>query len=119
MRKILLFLGLFVAISSQACEFEFGTKGDATKCKAGDEIVINVKLTLTHRNCKVAAKDTKFKFDGIQVLGATEWSQEAPNVFTRQIKAKVLADAKKKISLSATRNCEKDGGYGLFTLDKL
>lgn len=119
MRKILLFIGLVVAIATQACEFDFTTKGNLKNCKAGDEIVINVKLTLTHRTCKVAAKETKFKYDGIQVLGATEWTQESPTVFTRQIKAKVLADSKKKISLSATRTCDKEGGYGVFTLDKL
>lgn len=119
MRKIILLLALTIATVAQACEFEFGTKGDLKNCKAGDEIVINVRLSLTHRSCKVAAKDTKFKFEGIQIVGATDWVTESPSVFTRQIKAKVLADNKKKITLSATRTCDKDGGYGVFTLDKL
>lgn len=117
------FAVLFVMLLSalcyaDACHFELSSVGDKKSCKAGDEIIINVKLALTHRNCRVAAQDTKFKYDGIQVLGATEWKQETPGVFVRQVKAKVLNDSKKKIMLTATRTCDKDGGYGVFTLDK-
>lgn len=110
---------LIVGISHvQACHFEFSTQNNEKTCKAGEELIINVKLVLTHRNCKVAAQDTQFKYGGIQVIGATEWKQESPGVFTRQIKAKVLNDNKNKIMLSATRTCDKDGGYGVFTLNK-
>lgn len=111
-----LLTGVFYA---SACHFEFSTQGGEKKsCKPGEELVINVKLTLTHRNCKVAADQTKFKFDGINITGATDWKQESPGVYTRQVKAKVLEDGKKKIMLSATRTCEKDGGYGVFSLTK-
>ncbi len=116
---ILLCMMLVGAFYAQACHFEFTTPGGEKKsCKPGEELVINIKLTLTHRNCKVAAQETKFKFDGIQVTGATDWKQESPGIYTRQVKAKVLNDGKKKIMLSATRTCDKDGGYGVFTLDK-
>ena len=80
MRTIILLLALTIATITQACEFEFGTKGNIKNCKAGDEIIITVRLSLTHRNCKVAAKDTKFKFEGIQVVGATDWVAESPLV---------------------------------------
>ncbi|MBP1664753.1 MAG: hypothetical protein H6Q19_1893 [Bacteroidetes bacterium] len=110
---------LFFSISVvSACNFEFTTKDNKTSVKPGDEFVINVKLSLIHRNCKVAAKDTKFKFEGMEIVGATDWKQESPMVFTRQIKAKANKDNSKKIMLTATRSCEKDGGYGVFTLPK-
>jgi hypothetical protein len=121
MKKIGLIFALFIGIvvTGQACDFEFTTKDNLKNCKPGDEIVINVKLTLIHRNCVIAAKDTKFKYDGLQVLSATEWKQESPGVFSRQIKVKILDDKKDKIKLTATRTCDKEGGYGVFTLDKV
>lgn len=120
MKKFFLMLILsFLYIGSiSACDFEFNTKDNKKTVKAGDEVVINVVLNLTHRTCKVAAKDTKFKFDGIQILGATEWKQESAMVFTRQIKVKVLNDGKKNITLTATRTCDKEGGHGAFSLPK-
>jgi len=113
-----LFLGASM-FSVMACHFEFSTEGgEKTGCKTGEEFVLTVKLVLTHRNCSVAASQTKFKTDGIQVVGAKDWVQVSPTTFTRQIKVKVLDDGKKKISLLATRTCDKDGGNGLFTLEK-
>lgn len=111
-------LALFFVSGIFACDFEFTTKDNLKSVKAGDEVVINVKLSLTHRSCKVAAKDTKFKFDGIEIVGATDWKQESAMVFTRQIKAKVSKDNKPQIMLTATRTCDKDGGHGVFTLQK-
>jgi len=120
MKKLgILICFLVVGLSNaMACHFEFSTPENRKICKAGEELIVNVKLTLIHRNCKVAAQSTQFKYSGIQVLGATDWKQESPGIFTRQIKTKVLNDNKKKIMLSASRTCDKDGGYGVFTLDK-
>jgi hypothetical protein len=122
MKKIILLL-FFAAISfssAMACHFEFSTESAEKKtCKTGDILVLNIKLVLTHRNCSVAASQTKFKTDGIQVVDATEWKQESPLVFTRKVKVKVLASDKNRISLLATRSCDKDGGNGIFMLDKI
>jgi len=118
-KSLLITLFLFVGIvTSMACNFEFSTKEDKKTCKAGEEFVIDVKLTLTHRTCVVTPDQTKFKPEGIQVLGATKWKEVTPGVWTRQIKVKVLDDSKKKIALSATRTCEKEGGYGIYSLNK-
>jgi len=112
----LILSGVFYA---NACRFELTTQGGEKKsCKAGEELVINVKLTLTHRNCNHSPQETKFKFDGLQILGTTDWKEEATGVYVRQVKAKVLDDGKKKIMLSAQRTCDKDGGYAVFTLNK-
>lgn len=120
MKKLILISLLLLSglITASACDFEFSTEGNKKSCKAGDEMVINVKLSLTHRVCKVAAKDTKFKIEGIKVLGATDWKEESTGVFTRQLKVKVLDDNSKKITVTTTRTCDKEGGYGVFTLPK-
>ena len=120
MKKIVVLLMLFALVITQAmaCHIEITSQSDTKKCKPGDELILAIKLTLTHRNCKVSVQDTKFKYDGIQILGATEWKQESQGVYERQVKVKVLNDNKKKIILSATRSCDKDGGYWVFTLDQ-
>jgi hypothetical protein len=119
MKKLVLFVVLLMAsLSIFACDFEFSMPDAKKSCKAGDELVLNVKLILNHRNCPIAIKDTKFKMDGVSMVAATDWKEVSPGVFTRQLKMKVNADNKQKISLSATRTCEKEGGYGIFTLPK-
>lgn len=117
-RMVLLALFVFVAFQSFACHINFQAQGNPKSCKANETLIITVKLTLTHRTCKVAAQETKFKYDGVQIVGATPWKEESAGVFVRQIKAKVLNDKKGKILLSASRTCDKEGGYGTFTLPK-
>jgi hypothetical protein len=120
-RKIALLLLVFsvATLSALACNFEFTTDGNKKSCKAGEEFVINIKLTLTHRTCTVAPAQTKFKTDGFDVIAATTWKEATPGVWTRQVKVKVKADAKKKMTLTATRTCEKEGGLGVYALDIL
>jgi len=101
-----------------ACDFKFSTEGDKKSCKTGEIFVIDVKLTLTHRTCIVTPEQTKFKPEGIEVVAATKWKETSPGIWTRQIKVKVLDNKLKKISLSATRTCDKEGGYGIYSLDK-
>ncbi len=120
-RKIAL-VSLLVALSTLsvvACDFVFTTEGNKKTCKPGEEFVLSVKLTLTHRTCAVAPAQTKFKTDGFDVVSATTWKEASPGVWTRQIKVKVKADAKKKMTLTATRTCDKEGGLGTYSLDIL
>lgn len=118
MKKLFLLLTLSLVFvgNAFACDFEFSTNSNQKSVKQGEEIVINVVLKLTHRSCKVAAKDTKFKFDGMKIISATDWKQSDSMIYTRQIKAKVLNHGGKNILLIATRLCNKDGGRGVFTL---
>lgn len=118
-RKIAL-LALLISVttlSAMACDFAFTTEGNKKTCKPGEEFVLSVKLTLTHRTCAVAPAQTKFKTDGFDVVSATTWKEASPGVWTRQIKVKVKADAKKKMTLTATRTCDKEGGLGTYSLD--
>ena len=120
-RKIALIVLVFSVstLSALACSFEFTTDGNKKTCKPSEELVVNVKLTLTHRTCVVAPAQTKFKTEGFDVVAATAWKEATPGVWTRQIKIKVKADATKKITLTATRTCEKEGGLGTYSLDIL
>ncbi len=121
MKHKFLFLAAFFfsTIVANACNFKFTTDNNAKNCHSGDVITINVTLTLTHRSCQVAAAQTKFKTDGFQVVSASNWEQENPTTFTRKVKVKVLDDKKNKITLTAVRTCDKEGGLGVFTLPKI
>jgi hypothetical protein len=118
-RKITLALlaTVFTTLSALACHFEFSTEGNKKTTKPGEEFVLNIKLVLTHRTCTVAPAQTKFKTEGFDVVSATTWKEATPGIWTRQVKMKVKADAKKKITLTATRTCDKEGGLGVFSLD--
>ena len=120
-RKIALIALAFgiATLSALACNFDFTTEGNKKACKPGEEFIINIKLTLTHRTCTVAPAQTKFKTEGFDVVAATTWKEASPGVWTRQVKVKVKADAKKKMTLTATRTCDKEGGLGVYSLDIL
>lgn len=120
-RRIALIVLVFslTTLSALACHFEFTTDGNKKACKTSEEFIINVKLTLTHRTCTVTPAQTKFKTEGFDVVSATTWKEATPGVWTRQVKVKVKADAKKKITLTATRTCDKEGGLGTYSLDIL
>lgn len=103
----------FGLIEVKACEFDFKiTSENKQLYKVGDEIVVEVLLTLTHRNCPDALDNTKFDFTGIKALGATKWKELPSGKFERKFKLQVIEDAKGKCILSAKRTCDKDGGAG-------
>jgi len=120
MKKIvyLLVVLLCTAISASACQFSISTEKDKKYCKVGEVFDINVKLTLVHRNCSLAPSETKFVTEGLVVKKASDWKETSPGIWTRKIKVKVLKNDKKSVKLTATRSCDRDGGYGTFTLVK-
>ncbi len=102
-----------VAINAKACEFNFKiTSEEKQTYKVGDEIVVEVLLTLTHRNCPEALELTKFDFTGVKALGATKWKELPDGKYERKFKLQVTEDPKGKHLLNATRTCDKDGGFG-------
>ena len=118
-RLYVLLIFVFSVFSlANACDFTFRVNGNMKECHPGDIIEVTVELSLTHRVCNVAPSQTKFKIDGIKVLGASEWKQLSPTKYERVIKMEVLKDNKKNITLMATRTCTKEGGSGIFTMAK-
>jgi hypothetical protein len=112
-------LAFSVFTAANACDFDFRVNGNKTSCHPGDIVEVTVGLTLTHRVCNVAPAQTKFKIDGVKVLQASAWKQTSANKFERVVKMEVLNDGKKKITMIATRTCDKEGGTGTFTMTKL
>ncbi len=123
MRKILIsvisviLLGLWAA-PLLACEVDWEVIGDKKdKYDAGDVLIVKVTVFLTHRNCPEGIKATKFKTDGLKVIQATRWNESSPEVWDRKLKLKVTGNKSKKVKISADRECEKEGGHGVLTLE--
>ena len=114
---------LFLTFSPQevnACEIEFEViKGKKEVYNAGDTIVVKVNVSLTHRSCPVAIKKTKFKLKGMRVIKSTGWKQLSTMEYERKLKIVITDTGGKKVSLTAIRECEKDGGFGSLKLETL
>ncbi|MFH2144115.1 MAG: hypothetical protein ABIJ97_16940 [Bacteroidota bacterium] len=120
--KAILLIGmLFLVLNIQksiACEIEFEIDGEKKEqYKVGDEVVIKVKITFTHRVCTVGIKQTKFESKGVKILTATDWKETSPGVWERKLKIKIEEPKKGKVELSATRTCDKEGGFNSIVLN--
>ncbi len=121
---IIIMLGLFfLSFSTQeakACEIEFEiVNGKKEKYEAGDIIVVKVIVTLTHRSCPEALKKTKFKMNGLKVVGATDWKEISAMDHERKLKLQVLSNKDGKLIFNAIRTCDKDGGFGSLKLEAI
>ncbi len=103
---------------ASACDIDFDVvSGEKDKYKTGDELIIKVRVFFTHRNCPEGIDATKFKLDGIKVVGQKSWTEEGTGIYERLLKIKVTDNGKEKSSIEAVRTCDKEGGYGKLTLD--
>jgi hypothetical protein len=103
---------------SSACDIKFSIPGENKTYKTGEEVIIEVTVTLTHRNCHTDITDTKFTYEGLKILGATDWKETQPGTYVRRIKTQVLKNQSEEAKLIASRKCDKDGGYGVCKLKK-
>ena len=84
----------------------------------GDELIVEVEVVLTHGHCHVPIDETKFRYQGIEILGSTPWKRDSQMKYTRKIKVKITEDRDNKSILSATRTCHKEGGYGSIEIER-
>ena len=115
-------LGAFILSATiqeaQACEIEYEIiKGKKEVYQVGDTIIVKVKVSLTHRSCPIAMKDTKFKLNGMKVLQATGWKQLSSMDFERKLKIVITDNKSDKVTINTIRECEKDGGFGSLKLE--
>ena len=113
---IFLFTFLFVAsipTLTQACEIDFEIlKNEKAIYDTSEVFVAKVNVILTHRSCPIALKKTKFKTEGLKIVGATDWKQISTMKWERKLKVKVTGSDDGKVFINAVRTCDKDGGFG-------
>ena len=117
-----IFLGIFLTFlipqKSNACDIKFEiTKGKKEYYHAGDTIIVTVNVALTHRSCPVKLNKTKFKLKGLKVIKATKWKQLSANDWERKLMIVVTETKGDKLTLTAIRECDKDGGFGTLKLN--
>ena len=114
---LVLFL-MVVGLSVKACEFELEVlKGEKEAYAVGDEVIVLVAVTYTHRVCPEGIDATKFNFTGTKALGATKWKEVATGKFERKLKLVITEDEKEEHILNAVRTCDKDGGSGTIAFE--
>lgn len=121
-RALLLFLTLGVLLNTTlACDIEVRVDARFKKdlYKTGDEILVIVEVTKSHRVCRVDIVETTFKSDGLTILSATDWKQISPNVWERKMKLKVVSTPTGKLVFRAQRECSKVESAGSITLQAL
>ncbi len=100
-----------------ACEPLITIEGkEKSKYKTNDEVIVKVKITLTHRNCTVDIKNTKFEQEGIKILSGTDWKEVEPGIWERKLKIKITAEKGQSAKLTVVRNCSKGGCNYSYTL---
>lgn len=98
-----------------ACDIDFKvTDNNKSSYEIGDVVVIKLSVALTHRHCHVDIEKTQINSNGLEVMGATKWTEKTSGLWERKVKVKVTK--KGKVSLSAVRTCDKEGGQGSITL---
>lgn len=122
MKRLIVLLSLIglVAFQATACDIKLNVQEKSKKAvyKTGDEVVIEVQVKLLHRNCSYEIQQTKFTYENLKIVGATDWKEVQPGLYTRQIKAKITNDKAGDAKISANRKCNKEGGYAVCTLKK-
>ncbi|MCF8362433.1 MAG: hypothetical protein K9G70_07395 [Prolixibacteraceae bacterium] len=109
---LVLFFAL-IGFSATACEFDFEVlKGEKEAYNVGDEVIVLVTVTYTHRVCPEGIDATKFNFTGTKALGATKWEEVSNGKYERKLKLVITEDKKGIHILNAVRTCDKDGGSG-------
>jgi len=109
---ILITLGFALAVYPCDIFFKNLTEGDVTK---GDIFILEISVKLTHRVCNLGPEDTKFETEGLKILAATKWKEKGPGKSQRKLK--VEATKAGKASLTAIRDCKKDGGMATFEIE--
>ncbi len=117
---VALLLGLFLLLagSARACEIKFGVDDTSQgPYAAGTTVIFRLRVDLTHNNCPVEMKETKIQGIGLNILGATPWQSPSPNVWERRIKVAIAPNPGGQATLTAKRSCDKDGGWGAFSIE--
>lgn len=115
---VILLISLAAFVSASACDIEFEViKNKKSEYAEGDKLIAKVTVLLTHRNCPEGIERTDFKSDGISIDKATKWSEVSTGLFERKLLLTVTGSKNGKAFLSASRTCDKEGGFGTLSLN--
>ncbi len=101
-----------------ACEIDVTIHGESsTSYKTGDIVILKVDVFLTHRNCPEDIDATEFQTQGMDILGATKWTEVSNNHFERLVKVEITASESSEAIFHTKRTCSKEGGSDYLKLN--
>jgi hypothetical protein len=101
-----------------ACEIEIDIHENTKKFyQINDEFLVTIHVFLTHRNCPEGIKATKYKMEGIKVLGASKWKTESTYLYSRVLKMKIVGVKNNQAIFHVIRQCDKEGGYAKLVIN--
>lgn len=104
---ILSLMGMaIVSFPALACEFSFNY--DRIEAPIGTVGEIGVRVEKTHRRCTMDdSLDYQFDWEGIQILGETDWEEIGPQLYEKwfQVSLSSIGEGFLKIS----KDCSKEG----------
>jgi hypothetical protein len=121
-RKMFILIALLFTFgysnSTWACEIEIDTHESTKKFyQMNDAFLVTIRVFLTHHNCPEGIKATKYKMEGIKVLGASQWKAESTYLFTRVLKIKIVGVKNNQAIFHVIRQCDKEGGYAKLVIN--
>jgi hypothetical protein len=120
MKQILIFLLSFTFLNvsqALACDIEVSLQNKNQSFQTGNEFVVVVQVTKTHRMCRVDINETTYEPNGLKVLSATDWKETSPGVWQRKMKLKVTGNAASKLAFYVRRKCNKENSVGSLVLN--
>ena len=109
---------LFVNINQiHACDIKFSVQGEQKEIyEIGDELILTLIVKYTHRVCPEGINNTQFETKGVKILQGTKWKEFKPGLWGRKLKIEITGNEDGKVTVSAIRTCDKEGGFGSITL---
>jgi hypothetical protein len=89
---------LSLSFTSRACEIKFNISGEKKEVyKAGEELIVEVTVTYTHRVLELELSDSKFTYEGMKILGLTAGKKSLPEFnYPSGVKFKCFLMGKKR-----------------------
>lgn len=118
-RVLVLIVCLFMGIVSFACNVSFLVNGEAKYdknkiYKVGQEINITVNVQFIHNPCLLDLNETKFKYDGLDVVKEGQWIENSDGTHSKLITVRIQKDYKKECKMTLIRTCTNQGGFGML-----
>ncbi|MFP4368634.1 MAG: hypothetical protein ACLFR2_03555 [Candidatus Kapaibacterium sp.] len=98
--------------NAYSCEIEFTEVNSKEYYRPGDELLIKIKVFLTHKGCPEGIKRTKFDGRGFDAVAGTKWRETSPDLWERTIKIRIKETKDGRAHIEAVRTCDKEGAKG-------
>ncbi len=107
---------MLIAIPAWACQIsiDFHEDSNTTSLTQGREVIFKVEVRLNHRNCPHPLEETQFSGEGLELIAATPWKENASDVWVRLVKARITAESSSNAALYVRRVCHKGGASEVF-----